>query len=462
MPNSGRPVPLDALHTLTIKEFGRLLRTGQVTSEQLTEACLGRIGAHAVLNAFILVTADTARAQAREADHELAAGHDRGPLHGVPISIKDLIDVAGVPTTAASRVRDTHVADHDAPAVAALRRAGAVFVGKTNLHEFAFGTTNEDSAFGPAKNPFAPTRSPGGSSGGSAVSVATGMALASIGTDTGGSIRIPSAACGLVGLKPCAGEVPTAGVVPLSRRLDHLGPLTRTVADARLVYQALLAKPASTPAPVPVQGLQFAVPRRYFCDILDHDVRARFEEALERLRAAGVRITDVEIPHAHLIPSVYQHIVLGDAAAYHADTLDHMPERYTPAVRIRLEMGRYLLAEDYVRALDARDALRVEVNEALEGEDALILPSLAIPAPVLGAKTVLVERTQEPVRNLMLRLTQLFNLTGHAAIALPAGRTGLGLPCSVQLVGPDTPGLLGVAEACEAHINGTAAHHLRP
>src|SRR6267143_1944849 len=218
---------------LTIEEFGRRLRAREMTSEEMTEQCLQRIEAdNARLNAFILVMADQARRQARETDREIASGHDRGPLHGVPISIKDLIDVSGMPTTAASRVREGHVADRDAPAVAHLRQAGAVIIGKANLHEFAFGTTNEDSAFGPARNPHDPSRSPGGSSGGSAISVATGMALATLGTDTGGSIRIPAAACGIVGLKPGVGEVSTDEVVPLSRTLDHVGPLTRSVTDA--------------------------------------------------------------------------------------------------------------------------------------------------------------------------------------------------------------------------------------
>src|SRR5206468_6101506 len=202
---------------------------------------------------------DGARRQARDAARQLAAGNDLGPLHGVPISVKDLYDIRGTATTAASRVRDGHVAARDAATIAHLRQAGAVFLGKTNLHEFAFGTTNEDSAFGPARNPHDPARSPGGSSGGSAASVAAGMALATIGTDTGGSIRIPAAACGLVGLKPSFGEISTEGVVPLSTTMDHVGPLARTVTDAALVYHALLGDPAAVPpAPLPVHGLRLA------------------------------------------------------------------------------------------------------------------------------------------------------------------------------------------------------------
>ena len=209
------------------------IRAGRLTSERLVEDCLARIAElQPTLNAFVTVTADEALAAARAADRRAAGGRPLGPLHGVPISLKDLIDQAGVPTTASSLVRRDHRAERDAPVTARLRQAGAVFVGKTNLHEFAFGTTSDDSGFGPARHPLDPSRSPGGSSGGSAISVATGMALASVGTDTGGSIRIPAAACGIVGLKPEWGEIPAAGVVPLSRQLDHVGPMTRSVADA--------------------------------------------------------------------------------------------------------------------------------------------------------------------------------------------------------------------------------------
>jgi len=442
---------------MTIEEFGRRLRAREITAAQVTDQCLRRIETdNPRLNAFILVMADEARRQALPSDQALAAGRDRGPLHGVPISIKDLLDMRGLPTTAASRVRDGHRANRDATAITHLRQAGAVFIGKTNLHEFAFGTTSEDSAFGPARNPHDTARSPGGSSGGSAASVAAGMALASIGTDTGGSIRIPAAACGTVGLKPSFGEVSIDGVVPLSRTLDHVGPLTQTVSDACLVYHALLGDERVTPpAPMPLHGLRLAVPRRYFCDLLEDEVRARFESALDRLRAGGAHFDDIEIHHAADIAPVYLHIVLGDAAAYHATALETMPERYTPPVRLRLEMGRYILAEDYVRALKGRELLKREVDAALAQHDALVLPTLPISAPPLGANSVEVGATTEPVRNLMLRLTQLFNVTGHPAISIPSGRTSAGMPCAVQLVGcrMQTDALLRVALTCEPHVS---------
>ena len=446
---------------LTIESFGRKLRAGEVTSVEVTDECLRRIaGDNGRMKAFISVLADQARAQARDADRDLAAGLDRGPLHGVPISVKDLIDVRGVPTTAASRVREGHIAERDAPAIANLRRAGAVFIGKTNLHEFAFGTTSEDSAFGPVRNPYDLSRSPGGSSGGSAVSIAAGMALATIGTDTGGSIRIPAAACGVVGLKPTYGEVSTDGVVPLSHTLDHVGPLARTVADAWLMYRSFLGAgshrvaPGISPlTPIPVTGLRLAVPRDYFVDLLDDGVRKRFEESLDRLQQAGAHVDTTTIRHAGDIASIYLTIVLGDAAAYHARTLDAMPERYTAPVRIRLEMGRYVLAEDYVRALKGREVLRLEVDAILSECDALVLPTLPIPAPLLGATSIKLGDRDEPVRNLMLRLTQLFNLTGHPAISVPCGRAA-GLPCGLQFVGAraKTEGLVRVALACEPHL----------
>ena len=447
------------LHFYTITELAPLVASGRVSSEALTRACLAEIDAHnETLRAFVTVTAEHALTEARARDVEIAEGRLRGPLHGIPISLKDLIDQRDVPTTAASRVREGHVAAEDAPVTARLRDAGAVLVGKTNLHEFAFGTTSDDTAFGAVRNPHDQSRSPGGSSGGSAVAIVTGMSVASVGTDTGGSIRIPSAACGTVGLKPSWGDVPCDNVVPLSRSLDHVGPLARSVADAWLLYLVLRGDAAAARWPLPARpalvGLRLGIPRPYFLDVLDDDVRQRFAESLAWLRQAGVRTVDVAIPHASDAPAVYVHTSLPEAAAYHAGTIESVPERYTRNVRLRIETGRYVLAEDYVRAQHARATLREEVEAALAGCDALALPTLPIPAPPIGVATVDVAGAPRDVRGLMLRQTQLFNLTGHPAISIPAGQTASGLPCGFQLVGRlgDTEGLLAVASACEPRV----------
>ena len=438
----------------TLAELSRSLQAHATTSEAVTERCLEHIAQRdSSINAFITVLADEARTQARAADQEIAAGRYRGPLHGVPISLKDLIDLRGTRTSAASRVRRGHVAARDSVVSARLRAAGAVFVGKTNLHEFALGTTNEDSAYGPVHHPLDPTRSPGGSSGGSAAAILANMCYASIGSDTGGSIRIPSAACGLVGLKPAFGEIPIDGVVPLSGTLDHVGPLCRSVEDAGILHQMLAGE--SNPAPVTareLRGLRLGIPRAYFFATLDPEIAARFDDACKRLTTAGAILEDVAIPHAADAPAIYLHLALPEAAACHAQTLESQPEEYTPNVRLRLEMGRYIMAEDYVRALRGRDVLIREVNAALHGRDGLLLPTLPVPAVKLGAATVTIGTSEEPVRAITLRLTQPFNITGHPAITMPCGRTSEGLPAGAQLVGRETLALLSVATAIEKVI----------
>ncbi len=435
----------------TLADLSRALQARSIGAEAVTEQCLEHIAQRdPAINAFITVLGDEARTQARAADQEIAAGRYRGPLHGVPISLKDLIDLRGTPTTAASRVRRGHIAARDSVVSARLRAAGAVFVGKTNLHEFALGTTNEDSAYGPVHHPLDPTRSPGGSSGGSAAAILADMCYASIGSDTGGSIRSPSAACGLVGLKPAFGEIPVDGVVPLSATLDHVGPLCRSVEDAGILHQMLAG--ASHPAPIApraIEGLRLGIPRAYFFDLLDPEIAARFEEACDRLMRAGADLEDVTIPHATDAPTIYLHLALPEAAACHARTLESQPEAYTPNVRLRLEMARYILGEDYVRALRGRDVLIRETNAALHGLDGLLLPTLPVPAITIGAATVAVGKSEEPVRAITLRLTQPFNITGHPAITMPCGRTGSGLPAGAQLVGRETLPLLSVARTIE-------------
>ena len=452
---------MNGWHGQTIDELRGALARGETTSTRLTEACLERIAAlNPRLNAFITVTAEAALAAAHEADRTRAAGALVGALHGIPLSLKDLIDQAGVRTTAGSQVRRDVVAARHATVTTRLEAAGAVLVGKTNLHEFAFGTTNDDSGFGGARHPLDDTRSPGGSSGGSAIAVRTGMSIASVGTDTGGSIRIPAAVCGVVGFKPEWGDIPADGVVPLSRQLDHVGPLARTVTDAWLVYEALAGRapgPAARLEPLPLKGLRLGLLTGYFDARLADDVRAGVAAAVAQLARAGAVIEPVEIPHAADIGPVYLHLVLGDAAAYHAATLEGRPADYTPPVRLRLEMARYVLAEDYARALRGREVIAGEIDRALEGRVALLCPTLPITAPPIGAPTVPVGEGEEPVRTVMLRLTQPFNVGRQPALSLPCGLSATGLPVGLQIVGARgaTTLLLRAAAACERVVTGT-------
>ena len=434
----------------TMAEAAAAMRAGRTSAAELVDQSLTAIAAHnAATHAFILVDGDAARASARQLDAERAAGGDRGPLHGLPISLKDLIDVAGMPTTAGSKVFANRVATSDAPITQRLRAAGAVLIGKTNLHEFALGTTSEDSAYGPVLHPMDRTRSAGGSSGGSAVAVATGMGLASVGTDTGGSIRIPAAACGIVGLKPSRGDVPLTGVIPLSMTCDHAGPLARSVQDAGWLWSILAGRAIHTVTPVPLGGLRLGILGGYFANPVEPAVRAAFAQACDRLRSAGVSTTAMTFDPAPRITEAYANVVLPEGATWHAPWLDAREADYSPAVHARFRSGRDIPAVAYLQARQECELMREAVDALLSTADALILPTLPIVAPVSGQANITVDGTGVPVRAAMLKHTQLFNMTGHPAITLPV-QTG-GLPVGLQLVGAScgTARLLDIAAACE-------------
>ena len=439
----------------SIERVATQVQARAVSPVDLVRGCLERIESRLELNAFITVMADSAVNAAEAAEREIAAGRYRGPLHGVPISVKDLVDVAGTPTTSGSAVAPRLPAE-DAPIVSRLREAGAIIIGKTNLHEFAFGTTSEESAFGPVHHPKDPARSPGGSSGGAAVALVEGMCFGAVGTDTGGSIRIPSAVCGTVGLKPTYGELTCDGIVPLSATLDHVGPMARSVADVALMFDAMCAPGHALHGVERDRTYVFGVPEPYFCDRLHPAVRAALNRVRQELIDGGHEVRSVAIEHASRTPEIYLHIVMPEASCYHAPMLAGQADRYSPGVRLRLEMGRYVLAEDYFRALQLREVLRRSVNDALQSCDALLLPAQLTPAPELGVTTVDVDGVREPVRAAMLKLTQLFNITGHPAVALPAGASEDGWPVSLQLVGHAgaTRQLLGVAAAVEPYSTG--------
>jgi aspartyl-tRNA(Asn)/glutamyl-tRNA(Gln) amidotransferase subunit A len=443
---------------MTIAEAADALARGSLTARDLLEQTLAAVERHgARTNAFVQVDPEGARAAADASDRRRARGEARGPLDGMPISLKDIIDVAGLVTSAGSRVLSDRVAEADAPVVTRLRDAGAVLFGKTNLHEFALGTTSDDSAFGPIRHPADASRMAGGSSGGSAAAVATGMGLASIGTDTGGSVRIPAAACGVVGLKASRGEVPVEGVIPLSTTLDHVGPLTSCVEDAHLVW-AILAGRAIEPLGAGPSSVRLRRLTGYFDGWVSPDVREPFDAAVERLRRAGVDLTSGEIDGVETTADAYLSLVLAEAAEWHAPWLDARRDRYSPVVAERIASGRAIPAVEYVAARRVRRRLRSAVDGALAAHDALVLPTLPIVAPPIGAAAVAAgpaPGVDVPVRTAMLRHTQLFNMTGHPAISLPVPVRGL--PVGLQLVGHwrETSRLLAIAAVCEKIIGTT-------
>jgi aspartyl-tRNA(Asn)/glutamyl-tRNA(Gln) amidotransferase subunit A len=444
---------------MTLRDASDAMGAGRLTAAALVEDSLAAIAAHqARINAFTLVHGSGARAEAAELDAERRADRVRGLLHGIPISLKDLIDVRGVVTSAGSRVLFDRVAPGDAVVATRLREAGAIVIGRTNLHEFALGTTSEDSAFGPVRHPADPARSPGGSSGGAAAAVAVGAGLAAIGTDTGGSVRIPAAICGLVGLKPAKEDVSTDGVIPLSPSFDHVGPLTRSVDDAAALWAVLAGVDVRRPRPIPLGRLRLARLGPPYETVVAPEVASAYGAALDRLARAGATLTSRRLETAVPVMDTYVAIVLSEAARYHARWLDERGEAYTPTVRSRLESGRTIPAIRYLDALAEVRALERLVDNLFVGSDALVLPTLPLVAPHLGASDIALdpasaERTT--VRAAMLRNTQLFNMSGHPAVSLPVETSGL--PIGLQLVGPrhDTARLLDIAAACEPVVRGS-------
>lgn len=424
------------LTLLTIAEAGRMLRAKEVRSVELAEACIARIEAvEPSLNAFITRTPELALAAARAADTELAAGLDRGPLHGIPIAIKDLCATRGVRTTAGSAILADWVPGHDATVVTKLREAGAVPLGKLNLHEFAYGVTSNNPHYGPVRNPFDTRCHPGGSSGGSGAAVAAGECFAAIGTDTGGSIRIPAALCGIVGLMPTYGLVSRAGVTPLSWSLDHVGPLARTVEDAARFLNEIAgfdpADPGSARCPGfdaaaelgrDIRGIRVGVPRSQV-EGVQPGVAAAFEAALGVLRHLGALVVDVEIPL--LDAGLRLNILQAEAAAYHARWLRECPEKYGEDVRALLLWGMTFTAVDYINDLRVRREFTAQVRRVMEAVDVIAMPTCP-------AVTCPIDSTADGAYRYGA-LTGPWDHTGQPVISVPCGFGDDGLPTGLSL-----------------------------
>jgi aspartyl-tRNA(Asn)/glutamyl-tRNA(Gln) amidotransferase subunit A len=445
-----------SIEWLTLEQAAGEIRRKAVSPLDLTRMALARIERlNPKLNAFITVTADEALDQAREAEREIRAGRYRGPLHGIPVALKDLYDTAGVRTTCASEHYANRIPKDDAAAVARLKSAGAVLVGKTNMDEFAYNFTSETSFYGAARNPWDLARTPGGSSGGSAIAVAAGLCYAALGSDTGGSIRLPAALCGVTGLKPTYGLIDLRGVAPLAWSLDHAGPFCRTARAAALVLGAL-AEPAKTPLPN-IKSVRLGIPAGFWFENIDPAVAEAFNSAAQHLAklTAGLRklpaLPIAMSPQLPDLPAAYITIIQAEAYTFHKPLLDKNPAHYNPGTRRSIENGAGLSAAAYIEARREMERLRAASSEIFKEADVILTPTAPAPAFKLG----------DPAGLIFLRNTAPWNLLGLPAISIPCGFTKEGLPLGLQITAAAGRDRLALALA-EAYQQSTNWHTRRP
>jgi aspartyl-tRNA(Asn)/glutamyl-tRNA(Gln) amidotransferase subunit A len=451
------PTPVGKLAFSSITEAARMLKSGEVSPVELVRACLARIEAHnPTLNAFITVTAESAWREASEAQAEIRRGEWRGPLHGIPVALKDMIDTAGVRTTAASNLFLDRVPAEDAAVVSRLKRSGAILLGKLNMQEFAYGGSSVPSHFGPVRNPWDVRCIAGGSSGGSAAAVAAGLCFAALGTDTGGSIRQPAAMCGIVGLKPTYGCVSTLGVLPLAPSLDHVGPLTRTVEDCATVLESIAGYEVRARPADPLKLPRIGVPRDFFYDDLHPEVRRAVDEALAVLTGLGARIIDVP-----LAVSTDRTVFRAEAFASHADSVAASPDRYLPETLAKLRLGAQIDAAAYKLAQRRLAHLRQGIAEAFAHIDVLVTPTVPVPAPRLADYPRTFDAVLDWEASSILRNTRPFNQMGIPAISVPCGRSGEDLPIGLQIAAAPGQERRALAVAL-AYESATSWHTRRP
>lgn len=430
--------------TFTISELAEKVRKREISPIEITRECLDRIEKlNPRLNAFITVTADGALAEARQAEAEIGRGEWRGPLHGIPIALKDLIDTAGVRTTSASALHENRVPSADAEVVRRLRNAGAVIIGKNNLHEFAYGGSSLISYFGAVRNAWDQARVAGGSSGGSASAIGAGLCYAAIGTDTAGSIREPAALCGCVGLKPTYGRVSSRGVIPLSASLDHVGPITRSVADAASTLQAIAGFDADdiTTENRPVgdyvsamketpRQLRVGIPREYFFDDLDSEVASAMEHAISGIHSmlAEVREIKLEVPTDRSLQAA-------ESYAFHSESVAKNPDFYQVETVRRIRSGEKVSVSEYIQRRRELEETRRHIQRIFADVDLLVTPTTPMPAPSI-AELMATPEALRPAELRLLRNTRPFNVWGLPAISVPCGFAETGMPIGLQIAGP--------------------------
>jgi aspartyl-tRNA(Asn)/glutamyl-tRNA(Gln) amidotransferase subunit A len=470
----------ESLAYATIEELAALLAKRKISPVELTELFLRRIERHnPALNAFLTVTAEHALAVARRAEKQLVprrgSRRENLPLLGIPVTLKDNIMTRGIRSTAGSKILRDFVPSKDSTVARKLSLAGAILIGKTNLNEFAYGITGGNAHYGPVHNPWALDRISGGSSAGSAVAIAAGLCAASVGTDTGGSIRVPSAFCGTVGLKPTFGRVSVFGAMPLSPSFDHVGPLARCVADAAILLGLIAGRdpldPTSSPRPVedfrgalrkPLRKFRLGRPREFYWEKVDAEVRRAVEAAVRDMEKHGAAVREVSLPHLKESLDAATDISLAEALHIH-EAAGYFPARaadYGEEVRQRIEAGAKVPAHRYLAGFDVRKRLRAEFDAAFREVDAVVAPTVPVPAPLIGAESLRIEGEQVGVRPAIVGHSRPANFTGFPAISIPCGFTRDGLPVGLQLIGRafDETTLLRIAFSYESANDWRARH----
>ena len=463
------------LHYMSAWELSGLIRNRDVSPVEVVEACLAQIEkTEPTLNSFITLMPEPARSAARRAEEEIGRGNYRGPLHGIPVGLKDLFNTAGVKTTSGTRIYDNYVPDEDCTVATRFGQAGAILLGKLNMHPFAFGPTGENGDYGHMHNPWNPERITGGSSGGSGSAAAAGQCTITMGSDTGGSVRIPAALCGIVGLKPTYGRVSRAGLTPLSWCLDHPGPMVRTVEDAALTMNVIAGHDprdhATSDAPVPdyttaltgdIRGLRIGVVKEYFETEIDSSVAELTQQAIAVLGELGAEIVEVSLPLYEYAQPISNAILSAEATAAHRDVLLSDGDKMYPQVRERLEEGLFISAAEYLRAQQARQVFCQQVAGLLENVDLLAGPVEPVTAPKILERRIEIGGQALPAVPMLTKYTRVYNITGSPAISVPCGFGPDGLPVGLHLAGRNFDEST-VLRAAYAYQQATDWHTRRP